>query len=116
MLGGADPLPGVQDFRLIEVAGLGLEHGRARGQDGHGLFPLAGAHHRHTRDVVGVLLEEAHLVPARRQFGAMHGGEVGENADGLVLALGEQVSDLRLEAFNVFGGHFAGDLEADDAA
>jgi hypothetical protein len=43
---------------------------------------------------------------------ALHLGEVGEDADGLMLAFADHNVQLRLEAFDVVGRHFAHNFKA----
>src|ERR1017187_6477793 len=111
VLRGAYPLPGVRDFGAVEVARLGLKNGCACGDDRHNLFPLVGAHYRHARNVVGVLLQKPHLLPTRSPDGAVHLRKVGENADGLVLALDNQDFELRLKRLDVLDRQLADNLE-----
>ena len=61
-------------------------------------------------------LQEAHLIPARLPVGAAHLREIGEDADGLMLALVNQELDLRFEGLDVLVRHFANDLESQYSA
>ena len=86
----------MQNLGLIEVARLSLGHGRARRENAM-ILPTLRRQPPPCAHVVGMLLQEriSSRVP---QFRAVHLRKISENADGLVLTLGEKDFDLRLEA------------------
>jgi hypothetical protein len=79
------------------MAGLGLKNGGSSEKHSHHFFPFVRTDHRHSREMVGVFLEETHLIPTCFPIRALHLRKIRENPDRPLFPFFDEEFNLRLK-------------------
>jgi hypothetical protein len=81
----------------------------------HHFFPFVSTDHRHSRDMIGVFLEETHLVPTCFPIRTLHLREIREHPDRPRLPFIDEKCNLRLKRRDFIAANPSDNLEPESS-